>query len=230
MGLHVYGIVPAGQRPPDGIRGVDDAAVELLDAGAIGLWYSRLDARPAASVAAARAHNQVLAAALTPEMTPVPARFGQWFADAESAAEKIGAEESRWLAELARFRGRAEFGVRVTAFTPDAAGDAAAQDVHPAARDQGTQYMLSLARKHAEAERRREAAARIAAAVAAAAGELVVESRVQAVEDGAGVAHLVAWTDATAYHTAMRRLEAQRRDLRMLFTGPWPPYSFVNDA
>lgn len=228
--MHVYAIVPAAHAPPPQLRGLQDAEVEMIAAGDVAFWCSRHEARPSASIDAARAHNAVITAALSREITPVPVRFGQWFPGAEAAVAKIGEDASRWVSELERLRGRAEYGVRITGLRPEPVEDVAAQDVHPATGDQGTQYMMSLARKHAEAERRRETAERTAAAVASAAGALAADTRVQTIPEGVAVAHLVAWTDATDYHTAMRRLEGARPDLRFLFTGPWPPYSFVNEA
>ena len=222
-GLHVYAIVPAGHAPPAGLTGIGDGAVAMIAAGPIALWAATLPERPAATVDAARLHNDVIRAAMTPTVTPVPARFGQWFDTEDEARRKLAADEARWLADLARFAGRAEFGIRVSGQVADAA---AAQLVHDAPT--GTGYMKALARRHAESQRRAQEGERIAGALAAAAGPIVAETRVQATPDGVAIANLVAWTDESPYHTAVRGEAARNPALRFLFTGPWPPYSFVD--
>jgi len=223
VGLHVYCVVPVDHAPPAELRGLGGSAVALLECADLGVWVGGLAARPVADVAAARAHNHVVAAAMNDAVTPVPARFGQWFEDGDAARAKIAADAAHWRGLLERFRGRAEYGVRVHGLEPVA--DEAAQDVHAGAS--GTRYMQELKRRHGEQARRRAQGDEVAASLAQAAGVLLQDARSENFAEGVAVAHLVAWNDVALYHTAMRRVEAARRDLRFLFTGPWPPYSFV---
>ena len=60
--------------------------------------------------------------------------------------------------------------------------------------------------------------------------DLVADSRSDLRPDARtliNMAHLVAWRDAEAYHSRMQAMREARTDLRLLFSGPWPPYSFV---
>lgn len=223
-GVHLYCMVPAGHAPPSGCSGVDGAAVRLIDAGALGIWVSAHAARPAAAVDAARAHNEVVAAAMDRAVTPVPARFGQWFPDENSAAAQVAGEAGRWLERLAALAGHAEYGIRVV---EDVA--AAAPDVHGSASVSGTEYMQELARRRARQAERQERGARLARRIASRAAGLVTETSVETAETGTllSVAHLVAWNAAEAYHSAMRGLQGECGDLRFVFSGPWPPWSFA---
>ena len=90
--------------------------------------------------------------------------------------------------------------------------------------------MEALAERQAEAERLRSTAEALAAAVTAQVEDVVADSRVDVRPDGRtliNMAHLVAWRDAEAYHSRMQAMREARTDLRLLFSGPWPPYSFV---
>jgi hypothetical protein len=227
MGLHVYCIVPRGHHPDPSLTGVAGGTVAFGDVAddGIALWYSEHAARPAVEAAAVVAHNAVVAAAMTREVTPVPMRFGQWFDTLDAAVDRVTADAAKWLADLARFRGRAEYGVRVVPAAPQER----ARDVHPAAAVSGTEYMAALARRHAGAEQRRALGDAIATQLAAALGDVVADRRVALLEDGGLIscAYLVALERASDYHAILAHVRRSRSDLRFVITGPWPPYSFV---
>ncbi|MGH7447316.1 MAG: GvpL/GvpF family gas vesicle protein [Longimicrobiales bacterium] len=225
MGLHIYCIVPAGHPVPDDCFGIDARRPFIVNAGRLAAWATEHDTRPVPSIAAIRSHNDVVSAAMTPRVTPVPMRFGQWFADREGAAEVIEQEEAKWTDLLKRFAGRAEYGVRALRPEPDAE-----RDVRPAAPQSGRQFMAALAHRQAQAADRREEGERIAAAIAARLSGLIEDRRA---EFGGGdtllvtLAHLVAWTAADAYHGGMSEVRATAQDTRFVLTGPWAPWSFV---
>lgn len=220
MGVHVYCVVPAGLEPPPELRGVGGAAVSRLDADEIALWVSAYDRAPRADLDAVRAHNDVVAAAMDRQVTPVPIRFGQWFDDAADAADRTAADPERWRTLLDHFAGRAEYGIRV------AAPDVPAREMHTARPDTGTAYMAQLARHAAGAAHLRREAKRLARTIAEQAG--VIDSRITDAGGGAAsIAHLLAWDDVTAYHSTVEAVRDAESSLQMLCTGPWPPWSFV---
>lgn len=220
MGVHVYCVVPAGLEPGPDLYGVEGAAVNRIDAGAVALWASGHALAPRADIDAVRAHNQVVAAAMDHETTPVPIRFGQWFADPADAAERTAADSARWLTLLDRFAGMAEFGIRVTAL----AGPA--REMHIARPHSGTAYMTQLARYAAGAAHVKRQAERLARLIEERAR--VIGSVVTDAGDGAvSIAHLLAWDDVELYHTVVAGVRDAESSLTLQFTGPWPPYSFV---
>jgi hypothetical protein len=226
MGVHLYCVAPAASAPAPGLAGIDGAAVDRLTAGALSCWVSRHERSPEPDRDAVRAHNVVAAAAMDTSVTPVPMRFGQWFDTAEAAVEKVLEHEPRWCTLLQRFARRAEYGVVLTLAEPLVA----ARDVRPPRPVTGKAYMAELARRAAETARLREAAESTTQWLAGRVGDLAAETRADAAADGVvRVAHLVAWTDARAYRSVLRDAHAERSDLGLATTGPWPPYSFVSE-
>ena len=226
MPLHLYCIVPVAHPVTEHCIGVDSEHPFVLDAGGgLAVWASEHDAPVAASVAAVRAHNDVVTAAMDRTVTPVPLRFGQSAPDRNAATERVTEDAAKWLDLLERFAGRAEYGVRVMRDLYETE-----QDVRAASVQSGTEYMAALAGKRARAAERRTEGQRIVGEIEARLGSLAVDTRVEYPPTGrivATIAHLVAWTDADTYHDAARDLRDALQDARLVVTGPWPPYSFV---
>ena len=93
----------------------------------------------------------------------------------------------------------------------------------------GTAFLLKKRREvlgEAEARRRAE---ELTAWLAAGLAELACESAVRVSPSEAIVvraAHLVERGRVAEYRARLRELGAERPDLRLLTSGPWPPYSF----
>jgi hypothetical protein len=225
MGLHIYCIVPAGHAVPGDCRGLDGKPPVVVEAGTLALWASEHDSAVPVSVDAVRIHNDVVRAGMTPSVTPVPMRFGQWFASRDEAVERVIDDTAKWTGLLGRFAGHAEYGVRALSQGVDAE-----RDVHPAPPQSGKDYMAGLARKQAQAASRRDDGERIASAIRARLGDLAVAERVDYIPaDDVLVtfAHLVAWDAADEYHDAIREFCDSGEGVSHVLSGPWPPYSFV---
>ena len=226
MPLHLYCIVPAAHPVPGGCSGVDSAHPFVLDAGGgLAVWASEHATPVTASVAAVRMHNDVVTAAMDRTVTPVPLRFGQSVPDRNAAVERVTADAARWHELLGRFAGRAEYGMRVMRDVYETE-----QDVRAGSVKSGTEYMAALAWKRERAAERRSEGERIAGEIATRLGAIAVDTRVDYPSTGPAVAtmaHLVAWTGAERYHDAARELREVLQDARLVVTGPWPPYSFV---
>ena len=224
MGLHLYCITAAehASLPPGGVQGVEDAPVRSVAYGALAALVSEHGARPAASLAAIRVHNQVVAGAMDDRCTPVPIRFGQWLDDDAAVRAALRTDETRWNALLRRFAGCAEFAIRI--FDPD-------QRVQAAQPRPGTgrEYMAALAaRRTGPAARQAEATAPLRDALRDVAAAEVVEP-LRTPHGVASVAYLVHRAQFDAYHTALERVRTSLPHFRYLSTGPWPPYSFVTE-
>jgi hypothetical protein len=223
--LHLYCIIPAGHPVPDDCAGIEARRPFAVHAGSLAVWVTEHDQPPAPSIEGVRRHNDVVTAAMDRIVTPVPIRFGQHSPGPEAAAERIAEEASKWSSLLEQFAGRAEYGVRVIRYMPDAE-----QDVRPAGAESGTEYMAALARKQAHAAGRRSEGERMAGMIAARIGDLAGDTRIEYAAAGellVTIAHLVAWGGIEAYHGAMREVREVSHDTRFVLTGPWPPYSFV---
>ena len=226
MPLHLYCIVPGAHPVPERCVGIDSHRPFVLEAGGgLAVWATEHPEPVTASVEAMRVHNDVVTAAMDRNVTPVPLRFGQSVPDRNAAIERVTGDAAKWLDLLARFAGRAEYGVRVMRDVYETE-----QDVRTASVQSGTEYMAALARKRARAAERHTEGERIVGETEARLGSIPVDTRVEYPPAGpvvAAIAHLVAWTDADAYHDAARELRDAVQDARLVVTGPWPPYSFV---
>lgn len=226
MPLHLYCIVPAAHPVPEGCTGIDSLRPFVLEAGGgLAVWATEHDAPVTASVDAVRTHNDVVSAAMDRRVTPVPLRFGQSAPDRIAAIDRVTEDAAKWLDLLARFAGRAEYGLRVMrdVYVTE-------QDVRAASSKSGTEYMAALARKQARVAERRSVGERIVGEAEALLGPLADDTRVEYPPTArivATIAHLVAWTDADMYHDAARELQDTLQDAVLVVTGPWPPYSFV---
>ena len=224
------GLIACGERQDEHLDGMAAQGLEgtrpfTVTAGALGAWASEHDASVAPAIDMVRRHNDVVAAAMTQQVTPVPLRFGQSFESESKASAGVAQDAARWQSLLERFAERAEYGVRVLA-----TGQTTERDVHTAGVESGREYMAALARKQARAADRRGNADRIRAGIEARVAGLAAEERVEHHANGellVSMAHLVAWRDARAYHEALDSVRDAWPDTRILFTGPWPPYSFV---
>jgi hypothetical protein len=226
MGTHLYCILPAAIEPPADLAGVASVAVEPLAAGPVCCWASRHGQRPQPTAAAATAHHTVVHAALGLGVTPVPLRFGQWFADGDEAVAAIAGDAAAWQHTLERVAGCVEFGVRITT---DSASTAA-RDVRGSRAGTGTAYMQALARSRAEATLRRTEAMALAADLEMRAGSLLRETRTAASRDAAvlaDIAHLVARRDEEDYTQMIHEMRRHHPHVRFRVSGPWAPWSFV---
>lgn len=222
-GFYLYCVGRPDHPEPRGLEGIDAAPVWPLDMPGLRAWVSPLDAAPAASLERVRMHNAVVEASADVS-TPLPMRFGQWFA---SEAELTGAlTERRPKLErgLERVRDALEFGVRVV--------DPSAPRPTRPDRSSGTAYMEGLARRELGAEKTRRRGAELAAAMREFLGAAI---RDQVVRPGGSaalvaMAHLVERHDTGTYNTRLRTFTIGRPELRFFFSGPWPPYGFTDDG
>lgn len=229
-----------------GLAGVGGAPVRLLRLGRLTAVVSETGGEPVpVTDENVLAHNRVNAAALAGS-TPLPFRFGTRAAPAR-LAEYASANEAALLAALERVRGCVEMGVKVmerpgegaeskvenpeggrgpagagvTSGLPEAAGGGAA--------GRGTAFLLSKRREILGEEDSRLRAAEVAEWLAAGLSGSARETVERVRPSGAiilSAAHLVERALVGEYRVRLRSLGARRPGLRLLTSGPWPPYSF----
>lgn len=163
----------------------------------------------------------------------LPVRFGTVFRDAESVACALAERYEALVVDLERLGGKVE--VSLTAlWGPLSFGDhrsvAPPDEGVSAGRGAGARYLYARA-----AETRREDALRERARVVArdldrGVGRLALERRVALLPTSRIAVRAVYLLDPAGVGAFQEAFEAIRRasgDLRLLLTGPWPPYSFV---
>jgi hypothetical protein len=225
MGVYAYCVVPPGHAPGAGVTGLDDKVVELVPIGEVALWVSRLP-RPNGSVAQITAHNKVVEAAVTDEVTPVPLRFGQWLDDDAALFAAMQDKVVSYGEKLRELAGCLEFGIRV--LDPNAPGGA--RDVQQPAATSGYEYMQALRENSKLAAQRHAAADQVRQQIHNSLQTLVRAEREEEARTPHAVitlSHLVARPHFDGYRERARGLREVLPTLRLLLSGPWPPYSFA---
>lgn len=238
MGAYLYCVVPSGHGPPKGLRGLDRVEVEMLESGSVGAWYAELARPPRATIDHVRTHDRVVRRAISEMITPLPARFGQWFPRPATLAARIGESAAAYGGALSAVAGAAEFGIVIRAVTgsaqaPTAQSPESSMEASPAASEvaasTGRAYLRALAESHDHSRRARERALCVQREVGYAVEHLVRDARPLEVsprrDDVARVVHLVEGARAADYVATVR--EFDRPGVRLVLTGPSPPYSFA---
>ncbi|HEX6185365.1 MAG TPA: GvpL/GvpF family gas vesicle protein [Pyrinomonadaceae bacterium] len=229
----------------EGLSGVGGAPVRLLSLGRLSAVVSDAREEPVAVTEEnLLAHNRVNAAALAVS-TPLPFRFGTRAAP-ERLAEYAAANEAVLAEALARVRGSVEMSVKLMEKAKgkrqkakgkgEGEGLAAGERDVPAesgegvtAVGRGTAFLLKKRREVLGEAAARLRAEELAAWLAAGLAGLARESAARVSPSEAIVvraAHLVERGRVAEYRTRLRELGASRPALRLLTSGPWPPYSF----
>jgi ethanolamine utilization microcompartment shell protein EutS len=225
MGVYAYCVVPAPHRPPAELTGIGGQPVGSALVEGLGIWISGM-ARPPATVAAVQAHNSVVEAAVTEAITPVPLRFGQWVPDEQALIGRMAEKSADYRIMLDRFAGCLEFGLRLI----EPAAEQKARDVHADPGTSGLAYMHALRESSRLAEQQRQHGNAVRARVSEQLGDLVRAERVETEQTPHAVvtlSHLVARGDFDEYRDRARGLRSLFPAMRLLVSGPWPPYSFA---
>jgi hypothetical protein len=219
MGLYAYAIGRPSYPAPDSVTGIEGAAVEAEPLEGFSVWLSRLTAAPRPSLDRVRAHNAVVEAACARE-TPLPLRFGQWFDSTDALARSLAERRETLDRGLDHVAGALEHGVRII--------DPAFED-DPPERSTGTAYLESLARRSRMAQNGLSRGRDAATALQNWLGPLVRDARVSPAAGGtlAVVAFLVPRHDTRSYTRRIETFPPRQPELEFMFTGPWPPYGFV---
>jgi gas vesicle protein GvpL/GvpF len=216
----------------EGLTGVGRARVEVLTLSGLAALVSESgDEGVAVNEENLLAHNRVNAAALAVS-TPLPCRFGTRAAP-ERLAEYVAGHEAALAAALARVRGCVEMSAKVMEKTEGrrqkAEVESEAGGAEPGAAGAGTTFLLKKRRELLGEEGARRRAEEVAVRLASALDELVRETAARLSPSEAifvRAAHLVERARVEEYRTRLRALAVEHKDLRLLTSGPWPPYSF----
>lgn len=214
---------------PAGATGLGGTPVRLLATGGIEAWVSSVAARVDADLEGARTHNQVVEVAMSTGRTPLPARFGQRFADDAACLADIARRHAALDAALHRVDGAVEMGVLLVGASASPMARSERPDVAATATSQpGHRYLETLRARAADDERWRAQVVEQLLAVDESVRALVRASSPAEVGHGrvaGSMAHLVTGQGVSAYRTAAARASLAP-GFRVVVVGPRAPYSF----
>ena len=191
-------VAPLKLVPVDGLAAVCTPAAET-DLSAEAFWR----------------HEEVVEA-LMADRDLLPVRYGTKLEDEGAVARVVGERREELAAALERVRGSVELSVRVVTTDTRHAGLPAAEATG------GAEYL----RLKGQSEESRARAARALHEPLSELARASVEGRPRQQELFRG-AYLVDRDGVEAFVAAVARLQKANAGVSILCTGPWPPYSFV---
>lgn len=234
MPLYIYALVeirgarrgspvdrPIGPRSRKGVRG---ERTRMHPAGRIGAIVGEIDLAPEPIESALRAHDAIVRQADRAWTAVLPVRFGTTVADERALRRLIQDRRQRFTRALAHVRGRVQMTVRVFGTPPPVREDARAAVGRVKGR--GTRYLRMAAAVEARLKRLPEFDP-----VRGAVADLVHDERVEPHSSPplvASVFHLIDRARARSYSRAVRSA-AVLTPLRLVVSGPFPPYAFAPD-
>jgi Gas vesicle synthesis protein GvpL/GvpF len=221
MSICVHAIVVRSTRLPR-LPGAPGRPLRLVRGTGAAAVVSEVVAAWAPTPAALRAHDRIVRQIARRLPAVLPVRFGSTFADDRDVARALGSERADWRKALRDVTCREQMTLRL--FGEGVAAAATAAPRRRRTARSGTAYL----RERAEALARSQRAPELDP-LRPLLGPLVAAERVRRHDRGPLILtahHLIARGRAAAYRRALAE-GARRSSLRILATGPWPPYAFV---
>lgn len=220
-GLYLYAILrPGPLAATGGVAGEPIVPLAVGEGEGLVAAVGELDAAPPPTAASLRAHDAAVRRLARETTALLPARFGQWVASRAELAEAVRWRRDQLLAALALVEGCEQMTLRL--FGSAAPAPAPAGEGLPAGP--GARYLEARRRERAWTRELPELEPVRAALGALVRGELLERgSRPPLV--GAAY-HLVRRGEAPRYLRAVDAA-ALPPSLRVLASGPWPPYAFA---
>jgi len=221
--VYVYALL--GQVPPPGTgAGLCEEPLRVVRVGELVAAVGDMTDPPAVSEATLRAHDAVVRRLADAVDAILPVRFGSLLSES-SLADLLAARAPELSEALALVSGREQMTLRVLG-DARAAVETPRDDAGADALGPGARYMAA---RRAEWRRAREAPE--LAPLRPALAALVRAERVTRHDTPAllaSVYHLIDRGGAAAYQAAVQ--SADLGTVRVVATGPWPPYAFAPEA
>ncbi|NJO82671.1 MAG: GvpL/GvpF family gas vesicle protein [Blastochloris sp.] len=236
--LYLYAITDTETADLPDMTGVEGARLQAVDYQRITAMVSVVDtARPEPTPEHLWQHETAIEALMT-DRAVLPARFGTVLADQEAVRSALAAHYERLVENLRFVAGRVEVGVRVLWAEDERPTTVVATDaICPVAKtDNGQQvnsgraYIMARLAEERAVQARRALAEQQAAALHGPLAQLAVASAQRTLATPRlllAAAYLIERDQIDAFKREVERLSAHHPDLRLLGTGPWPPYHFV---
>ena len=231
--VYVYAIIETPPPTLDGLRGIDDEPLRVCANDGVGIVFGERAAGTVRPTAPNVWRHEQVAEALMKDRAVLPARFGTVMADPQAVRETLSRHSDAFAHGLEKVRGCVELGVRAMWQAEDEISEPGKHPKPPpidAPAASGRAYLLARLQE----EQRRRSTVRRAAELAgsldalfracAADGTFKVLPSAQFVMTGA---YLVPRERVAEFRACVERAGAAHPDLRLLCTGPWPPYHFV---
>lgn len=221
-------------EPTDGLPpGLGGTKVYWISFGGISALVSDIDPEHVVGNAQnALAHHEVVQAALGLSPSVIPCRFGTLVANEEKILSLLGVHYACLEANLARVRGKVEVGVEVifdgiaTTALRQREAERAEENLTP-----GEEYLLAKRQRYEVNRELKEQAERLGRALNEATALFWTEVKTQKrFINGRlllNLCYLVDRERLSSFQYAYQQFKRRWSRVKLLYTGPWPPYSFT---
>ena len=221
MALLVYALVDRSFSISR-LRGIEHEPLRLVRVGKAAAVIGSVRRRLEPNTASIRRYDDIVRMLAERTTAILPARFGTTVADVHEIQQLLHARQRPLARALGHVRGRAQMTVRLMLEPAIDSPEPRAVDASRVnAMGRGAAYLRQRA---ADAARSREIPA--FQTVRASVQRFIRDEQVEKRKDIATVYHLIPRASAASYR---RTLETAAREsgLRIIVSGPWPPYAFA---
>jgi len=233
---YVYAVVRRHAALPTADAGIAAAELVTVPWGELAAVVGRMPHDGASVTVEAVLRHEAIVEAVRRRSAALPVRFGTAFPDAASVASALAGRHESLAADLDRVGDKLEMSLTALWAEPPLVdrGDWS-EEGGPAqgSRGAGARYLRARADELQRTEVLKERARQAARALDLALGARALERREKLLPTpriAVRTAYLLEPADADAFREAVEALRGVRADLRLLLSGPWPPYSFVEPA
>jgi len=225
--VYVYSIIDEPTIPAPAILGLDGAALHTLEYRDIGAVLSLSPTSKVPPTEANLWQHEAVVEALMTDHSVLPVRFGTILPDESVALAKLTALYDEFIAGLNCVRGHVELGLRV--LWDDDVPQTPSRRLVPSGGS-GRDYMLGQVEEQRKLDKQREQAKALAEDIHASLARLSAESIRRTLMTPRlllTAAYLVKRERVEAFRQEVEMLSLANPGVRLLCTGPWPPYNFV---
>jgi len=223
-----------GSQPENLPRGIDGGTVSLLSEGELAAAYSTVpNSLTMPTLDQAKAYARVVDA-LHRTCTLLPMRYGSVLETEDQVAELLRTRRAEFLARLRELDGSVEMGIRIMLTKEQQQARSCESPCSRSAPCKGAAYLQARQRHYAEVDWYAQAACAQAERYKAAFDGLFIKCRMESsllTYSTAGAAFLslyflVKRDCQEPFRRTFREL-SHRESAKILLSGPWPPYNFV---
>jgi hypothetical protein len=228
---YVYAIVGCDTPLPASIAyGPSD--LEMVSCGELAAVTRRVPAGDSVPVTVeAVLHHEAVVEAMRQYGRTLPVRFGTVFREATAVAAALMERYETLAADLDRLGDKVELSLTALWAAPASENGGTPEETSRAGKSAGAQYLYARAAQLRRDETLKERARAVAEELDRALGEVaVLEQRVTLAPTprvAIRTTYLLDSAEVDAFQVAFEGVRRSRDDVRVLLTGPWPPYSFV---
>ena len=205
MSVCVYALA-SGTRPRVNVRGIAGERLRAIRISRMTAIVGDVRRAPAPTIRNLKRHSAIVEALADMFDAILPARFATCVASDEELVAAVRSRAPKLTARLRAVRRRTQMTIRLVA--------PRVPQPRPAS---GTEYL-----------RQRRVVVPAFEPVRAAIGKYIKEARVERSGDVVTINHLVPRTAVERYRAGVERAAAEN-NVRLMLTGPWPPFAFAEN-